>query len=95
MPKTLRPPGAPLTTDEAAEELGVSARRVRQYLQDDCPDCGGAGCERCQYTGQRLPGAYRTGKIWLIPPTALYYFGVDQEKREAWERWQEQESSTL
>jgi len=84
----------PLTTREVAEKLGVSIRRVQQYAVDDCLECAGEGCRHCEYTGQRLPGAYKIdgkgrGGSWLIPRKALYYFRRRDAYRRGWEKWQE------
>lgn len=88
-----RPPDAPLTVRQVAKELDVSPRRVRAYLEDRCLTCGGKGCEDCEFTGQRLPGAYKIGGrggrgTWLIPKRALYYFRRVEAYREGWEQWQ-------
>jgi hypothetical protein len=64
-----------LTTTEAAEELGVSRRRVQQMTTEPCPMCSGQGCKRCRQTGKRLPwsaaGKSGCGVIKLIPQWAM------------------------
>jgi len=77
-------PSDPLTVKEVAAELGVSDRRVRQYLAATCLKCRGVGCYYCEYTGQRLPGAYKVGWQWLIPRRALHYLRVLQKYRKGW-----------
>lgn len=77
-----------LTVDQVAAELGVSGRRVRQYVHNDCLVCQGEGCYYCEYTGQRLPGAYKRKGRWWIPRSALYFFRRARAYREGWEESQ-------
>ena len=44
-----------INTKEAARRLGISPQRVIQLIAERCPQCQGAGCERCRHTGRRLP----------------------------------------
>ena len=78
-----------LTTQEVADKLDVSLRRAQQYAHDDCLDCDGEGCEHCEYTGQRLPGAFKVGGTWMVPRSAVYYFRRRDAYRKGWEEWQE------
>jgi hypothetical protein len=44
-----------INTKEAGRRLGISPQRVIQLIAEHCPQCQGAGCERCRHTGRRLP----------------------------------------
>jgi len=73
-----------LTTKRAAEQLGVSVRRVQQMTVTPCPMCNGQGkgCRRCKGTGYYLPwepgGQSGTGTIKLIPRWAIELADVQQ-----------------
>jgi len=46
-----------LSVAKAADDLGVSKRRVQAMMRQLCPQCGGDGdeCSRCRGTGMKLP----------------------------------------
>jgi len=54
-----------ISVTNAAELLGYRRARVHQLLNERCPKCDGAGCERCDGTGKRLP-ATRFGHAWMV-----------------------------